>query len=349
MRITLLVNRVETEADYAATILLAFWAARRGHTVHLMSLDRLTYYPDGRVGGEAVRAPGRMVRTPISLVKTLRSARAPRERITTDDMDILWLRYNPSEEVEAERYWGQDAGILFGRLAMDRGVLVINDPDTLSYARDKLYFQHFPEAVRPPTLITRDVDEIRRFQKQCGGRLVLKPLTGYGGQDVFMLDGADTNLNAITDAVARSGFIMAQQYLPAISEGDTRLFLVNGEPLVVDGRYAAIRRIAAAGDFRANMTAGAKAARARITDTTLELARIVGPKLRQDGIFFAGLDIIGDRIVEINTISTGGLTSASRLEKRDFGDAVVRLLERKLELRRHYGPALPNRVLATMA
>lgn len=349
MRITLLVNRVETEGERASTILLAYWAARRGHTVHLLSLDRLTYFPDGRIGGEAVRAPGRSVQTPASLVKWLRSARAVHERITTDDMDILWLRYNPSEEVEAERYWGQDAGILFGRLAVERGVLVINDPDTLSYARDKLYFQHFPEAVRPRTLITRDVEEIRRFRKECGGKVVLKPLTGYGGQDVFLLNGDDTNLNAITDAVARSGFIMAQEYLPAITEGDTRLFLVNGEPLVVDGRYAAIRRIAAAGDFRANMTAGAKAVRAPITETTLELARIVGPKLHQDGIFFAGLDIIGDRIVEINTISTGGLVSASRLEKRDFGDVVIRLLERKLELRRHYGPALANRILATLA
>ena len=349
MRITFLVNGVEGVEDTSATAVLALWAARRGHTVHLLSLDRLTYWPDGRIGGVAVRGPGRGVRSQQSLVRTLRSARAVRERITTDDMDILWLRYNPSEEVEAERYWGQDAGVLFGRLAVERGVLVLNDPDTLAYARDKLYFQHFPEAVRPRTLITRDLDEIRGFQQECGGRLVLKPLTGYGGADVFLLDGPDANLKAIADAVARSGFILAQEYLPAIGDGDTRLFLVNGEPLVVDGRVAAIRRIAAPGDFRANMTAGASAARARIGETELELARTVGPKLRQDGIFFAGLDIIGDRIVEINTISTGGLTSASRLEKRDFGAAIMERLERKLELRRHYGAALSNRALATMS
>jgi glutathione synthase len=348
VRLTLLVNRVETVEDTAVTALVAYWAAKRGHAVHLLSLDRLTYFPDGRIGGEAVRAPGRGVRSPLGLVRAIRGARAVHERITTDDMDILWLRYNPSEEVEAERYWGQDAGILFGRLAMERGVLVINDPDTLSFARDKLYFQHFPEAVRPRTLVTRDLEEIRRFRKECGGRVVIKPLGGYGGADVFLVDGDDANLKSMTDAVARSGFIMVQEYLPAAKQGDTRFFLVNGEPLVVDGRYAAIRRVAAPGDFRANMTAGGSAKRATIDDTILELAGIVGPKLRQDGIFFAGLDIIGDRIVEINTISTGGLTSATRLERRDFGRAVVERLERKLELRRHYGTALSNRALATM-
>jgi glutathione synthase len=106
---------------------------------------------------------------------------APRETITTDDMDVLWLRYNPSEELERERHWAQDSGFLFGRLAMERGVIVLNHPDTLAYAIDKLYLQHFPESVRPATLVTRDVDEIRRFYEAHGRRIVIKPLSGYGG------------------------------------------------------------------------------------------------------------------------------------------------------------------------
>jgi glutathione synthase len=84
-------------------------------------------------------------------------------------MDVFWLRYNPSEEVENDRAWAQHAGVLFGRLAMARGVIVLNHPDTLAYAIDKLYFQHFPEAVRPATIVTRDMEEIRRFHEDCGG------------------------------------------------------------------------------------------------------------------------------------------------------------------------------------
>jgi glutathione synthase len=150
------------------------------------------------------------------------------------------------------------------------------------------------------------------------------------------------------EAVARSGFVMAQEYLRAAKDGDTRFFLVNGDPLIVNGRYAAIRRVAQGDDFRANMTAGAKALKARITPQVLELARTVGPKLKRDGIFFAGLDIVGDRLVELNTISTGGLNSAGRLEKADFAAAVIELIERKVEIRRRYGGHISNIELATM-
>lgn len=348
MRITFLINRIETEVATSTTNLLGFWAAKLGHTVHFMALDRLTYLPDGRIGGMAARGPGRGVRTQATFLARMQGPRAQLERITSDDMDVLWLRYNPSEELEEERWWGQDAGILFGRLAVERGVLVLEDPDTLAFARDKLYFQHFPEALRPRTLITRELAEIRNFQQEVGGRIVLKPLAGYGGASVFMANEGDSNLHSIVDAVARWGFVMAQEYLPANAEGDIRLFLVNGEPLEVDGRVAAIRRVAAEGDFRANMTAGGKPQRARITDEVRALAALAGPKLRLDGIFLAGLDIIGDKIVEINSMSCGGLNAASRLERREFGRAVIELIERKLELRHHYGSALSNRVLATM-
>jgi glutathione synthase len=343
MRITFLVNDVALEVPPATTTILA----RAGHTVHMLGIDQLTYLPDGRIAGTAVVPPATS-RSKESFLAAVQAPDAPRQRITSDDMDVLWLRYNPSEELERERHWGQDAGFLFGRLAMERGVIVLNHPDTLAYAIDKLYFQHFPEEVRPLTLVTRDVGEIRRFYEECRKRIVIKPLSGYGGADVFLVERDGRNLNQMVDAILRSGFVMAQEYLTAASEGDTRFFLVNGEPLVVDGRTAALRRVNDSEDFRANMTAGAKPKRARITDRMLELAAIVGPKLKRDGIFFAGADVVGDRIVEINTISTGGLNAASVLEGVEFAPEVIRLVERKVEIKRYYGGHISNIELATM-
>ena len=347
MRITLLVNNVATEIATATTTILAFAAAKLGHTVHMMSLDSLTYYPDGRIGGVAHIAP-RNQRTKERFIDALHKETAPRETITVDDMDVLWLRYNPSEELQNERHWAQDIGILFGRLAMARGVIVLNHPDTLSYARDKMYLQHFPQDVRPLTLITRDMAEIRSFYEQCKRRIVVKPLSGYGGTDVFLVERDGHNLSQMCEAVMRSGWVMAQEFLPAAKDGDTRFFMVNGEPLVVAGRVAALRRVGQGDDFRSNMTAGGRPKKAQVTDRMMELASLVGPKLKRDGIFFAGMDIVGDRLVELNTISTGGLNAAGRMEKTNFAPEVIRMIERKVEIRRAYGGHIANIELATM-
>jgi glutathione synthase len=347
MRITFLVNNVATEVPPATSTILARAAVRLGHEVRVIGIDQLTYLPDGRLAAMSV-VPPTTSRSKETFLAALQAADAPREYITSDDMDVLWLRYNPSEELENDRHWAQDAGFLFGRVAMERGVIVLNHPDTLAYAIDKLYFQHFPEEVRPVTLVTRDPEEIRKFYEAHRRRIVLKPLNGYGGSDVFLVERDGRNLNQMVEAVSRTGFVMVQEYLPAAKDGDTRFFMVNGEPLLVDGRYAALRRVSGTEDFRANMSAGGRPKRAKVTDRMLELAAIVGPKLKRDGIFFAGLDIVGDKIVEINTISTGGLNVTSMLEKVEFAPEVIRMVERKADIRRYYGGHISNIELATM-
>lgn len=347
MNLTILVNDVATEVPPAATTVLAHAAVRLGHRVHVLGMDQLTYFPDGRVGGLAhVARAG--ARTKESFLAALQADDAPRELVTSDDMDVFWLRYNPSQEIAEERHWAQSAGFMFGRLAMERGVIVLNHPDTLAYATDKLYLQHFPESVRPLTLVTRDPEEVRRFYEECGRRMVLKPLSGYGGADVFLVERDARNLNQMMEAIIRNGYVMAQALIAGAEKGDTRFFLVNGEPLVVDGKVAALNRVTKGEDFRANMSAGARPSKARVTDRMMEIAATVGPKLKRDGIFFAGLDIVGDRIVEINTISAGGLNSTARLEGVDFAAEVIRMLERKVEIRRAYGGHISNIELATM-
>jgi Prokaryotic glutathione synthetase, ATP-grasp domain len=216
-------------------------------------------------------------------------------------------------------------------------------------ARALMYFQHFPEEVRPRSLITRSAEDIRKFVEQENGRAVLKPLQGSGGANVFLVKPSETgNLNQIIEAVSRDGYVIAQEYLPAAKEGGTRLFLMNGRPLEVNGKYAAFRRISAKGDARSNVHAGGRMAKAQITDEMLQIAEIVRPKLLHDGMFLVGLDIVGDKLMEINVFSPGGLGDGAKLEGENFPRAVIESLERKVMYRARGKGKLTNLQLAML-
>src|SRR5690606_7023653 len=147
-----------------------------------------------------------------------------------------------------------------GQLIASLGVLVVNDPTSLANALSKAYFQHFPEVVRPRTLISRDEEQISAFVDELGGKAVLKTLQGSGGPGGFLIDRKESpNLNQIIEAIARDGYVVAQEFLPDAVNGDVRLFVMNGRPLEVDGSVAAFRRTNNTGDIRSNMSAGGKA------------------------------------------------------------------------------------------
>jgi glutathione synthase len=278
----------------------------------------------------------------------IQGAKAIHERITVDDLDVLMLRNDPAGDA-VQRPWAQPVGTIFGRVAMRHGVIVLNDPNGLAGAFNKMYFQLFPEEVRPRTIITRDRDEIKKFAKAEGGNIVLKPLQGSGGYNVFLVRKDDlSNLNQMVDAVSRDGYVIAQEYLPAAEEGDTRLFLMNGLPLRHRGKYAAFRRLRTGDDLRSNIHAGGTKAQAELTDTHFKLAEMVRPKLVQDGMFFVGLDIVGDKLMEINVFSPGGLGSAQKFEKVNFNHAVIDALERKVEYMGYYRRNFDNIEMSTL-
>jgi glutathione synthase len=232
---------------------------------------------------------------------------------------------------------------------MRHGVIVLNDPVNLANAINKTYFQHFPEQVRPKTCISRDPAAIKEFVAQQNGQAVIKPLQGSGGASVFLIRDADAaNLNQMIEAVLRDGYCIAQEYLPAAQEGDVRLFVMNGRPLMNHGQYAAFRRVNKTGDMRSNMHSGGESAPAEIDRCALRLVELVRPKLVADGMFLVGLDIVKDKLMEINVFTPGGFGSAQAATGVDFAEVVIHDLERKVRCRRQYGRSLTNVQLATL-
>jgi glutathione synthase len=347
LRLAFVVNDIATEEPGYTTTRLGIAATNRGHDVWVIGVGDLAYDPDENVKARARRVHKARYKTGQAYLRDLQSTKAIRDRITVDDLDILMLRNDPSNE-KGRRDWAKTAAIDFGRVAMRHGVIVLNDPNGLAKAQNKMYFQTFPEEVRPETLITRDRDEIKAFVRERG-KCVLKPLQGSGGDGVFLVRSDDVaNLNQIIDAVTRDGYVIAQEYLTRAEDGDTRLFLMNGRPLRHRGRYASFRRIRTGGDMRSNVHAGGTLGKAHLDDDALRLAEMVRPKLVQDGMFLVGLDIVGDKLMEINVFSPGGLGSAQKQEGVNFSEAVVDALENKVDYMTYYQRSFDNSEMATL-
>lgn len=347
MKIGFVVNDVATEAAGYTSTRLAMAATQRGHEAWVMGTGDLSYEPDGTLSALGHRASGKNYRALKSYLADVQKASAV-ERVNLSEFDVVMLRNDPAEDA-VDRPWAATAGVAFGRLIADSGVLVVNDPDTLSGAISKAYFQQFPAVVRPRTMICRDEDHLQSFVDEMGGKAVLKPLQGSGGSGVFLVnDDEKPNLSQIIEAISRDGYVVAQEYLPAASDGDVRFFVMNGEPLRSGDTYAAFRRVSTTEDLRSNMSAGGKARKVDVTDEMLALVEAVRPKLIADGMYLVGLDMVGDKLMEVNVFSPGGLGTCQTLYDIDFANIVIEDLERKVEARKNYGTELTNRQLAVL-
>ena len=348
MRLGFVVNDVATEQDNYTTIRLARTAANQGHSVALIGLADFIYDANGTVCAMAHVPAGSGYADDQALLDEIQGDDAARERINVESLDVLMLRSDPADEL-VDRPWACNSALLFAQLVTRRGVIVLNDPFHLTNASNKTYFQHFPEEVRPVTCISRDVDELRAFITTHGGRGVIKPLQGSGGQGVFVVkDGDASNLNQMIEAVIRDGYAIAQEYLPGAAEGDLRLLTLNGRPLQVEGQYACFRRYNDSGDARSNISAGGKIELAQPDADALRMAEAVAPKLIRDGMYFAGLDIVGDKLMEVNVDTPGGINMAEELTGVDFSSHIIADMARKVRLREQYGRILSNAELAVL-
>jgi glutathione synthase len=348
MKIAFFVNDIEREYENFTTTTLGHCAAGRGHEVCYITPTDFVVDAKDSLFAHARFLPERKYRNRADFFETLKNEeKCEIRRIDMTEVDVLMLRNDPS--IDQQRPWAMEAGILFGREAAKRGVIVLNDPESLGKAINKLYFQSFPAEARAETLITKHSSDIKAFAKEHRGNIILKPLQGSGGSGVFKVDAKNSpNLNQMIEAIGRDGYIIAQAYVREAKKGDIRLFLMNGEPLQVDGKYAALRRVAAKDDIRSNIHVGAKAEAVEIGETELKVAELIRPKLIADGMFLVGVDIIGDKVLEVNVFSPGNLESCSDLAEVDFSVAVIEAIERKALIASHYVGAFDNRHLAVL-
>ena len=344
MKVGIVVNTMESRDPGTTTYRIAAACSRMGHEVWITSTGGFSCDTHNRIQALTLIIPARSGPVPRESPDLKRPGDNAACRLFVDELDVLLLRSNPS----VQNAWAQYAGIDFGQMAARAGVIVLNDPAGLRKALDKSYLQTFPESIRPRTLISRSEEEIREFAAR-EGTVVLKPLQGSGGKGVFVVPPQQRgNLGEMIRAVSRDGYVIAQEYLPAAAEGDTRLFLMNGVPLQYKGKYAAFRRVRSGDDVRSNIHAGGKLRRAVVDDTMLRIAETVRPRLIADGMFLVGLDIVGDKLMEINVFTPGGLGSAQRFEKVDFTRAVIHALERKVRYLRYYGRMANSQKMVTL-
>jgi glutathione synthase len=276
------IESIHIEKDSTFAMLLE--AQRRGH--------RLLYLTqDGLALRDAV---------PFAHARTLQVRDDPAGWFTLGEPH--WQDLREVDVILARKDPPFDAQFLYDTMVFDlaqrAGVLVVNDPQALRDANEKLFSLHFPQCI-PPTVIARDAAELKRFVG-AQGEVVLKPLDGMGGRSIFRSHRGDPNLNVILETLTDNGrqLAVAQRYLPQISAGDRRILLIDGEPVPY-----VLARMPQGDDFRGNLARGGKGVGHPINERERWIAAQVGPELSRRGMLFVGLDVIGDYLTEVNVTS----------------------------------------------
>ncbi|MBS0382588.1 MAG: glutathione synthase [Proteobacteria bacterium] len=277
------IGAIHPEKDTTLALLLE--ATRRGHALRYMLQGDLAV----RDGVAWARLAPLEVRDDTRDWFTLGEARW---QPLADGIDLVLERKDPPF----------DNQFLYDTLVLDlaarAGVRVVNNPQALRDFNEKLAAQWFPQCCAP-AIVARERGELRRFARQHG-EVVLKPLDGMGGRGIFRSRGDDPNLNSILETLAGDDhrFVMAQKFIPEISQGDKRILVVDGEPVPY-----ALARIPQGTDFRGNLAAGGRGVGQPLSERDHWIAREVGPELKRRGIVLAGLDVIGDYLTEVNVTS----------------------------------------------
>lgn len=236
-----------------------------------------------------------------------------------DVLDAVFMRKDPPFDVP----YLHAAHML--ELAEERGVFVINKPNGLRAANEKLYALHFPELI-PDTIVTRSSERIHTFLEEHEGRCIIKPIDGHGGEGIFVLERGDKNLNALIEVATEHGRekIICQSYIPAIREGDKRILMLDGEP------QGGILRVPQESEHRGNIHVGGTVKKVELTERDRQICEQVGQRLREDGIWFAGVDVIGEFLTEVNVTSPTGIQEMSRLNDVDGSGDVIAFIEQNI-------------------
>jgi glutathione synthase len=240
------------------------------------------------------------------------------ESLSVADLDAVLIRKDPPFDV-AYLHLTQMLELVKAR------TLVVNDPSALSDANEKLYTFRFAHLM-PRSMVSSNAARIRQFVSDVGGQAVLKPLDGAGGSGVVSVATGDPNLRALVDLLTHEGQQMAlvQEFLPSVREGDKRVLLLDGQTL------GAIRRVPQPDDIRANIHVGGRVEATELTAAERALVDEVAPQLAKEGLYFVGLDLIAERLIEINVTSPTGIQELGRLSQSNPEDRVIDWLEKRL-------------------
>ena len=232
-------------------------------------------------------------------------------------LDIILMRKDPPFDLEyiCSTYILEHAERL--------GTIVVNSPAALRNVNEKFFITHFPECIAP-TQVSRNMDFLLNFIAKHGDTII-KPLDGMGGQGIFRVSASDPNTKVILETITKNetSYVMAQKYLPEISAGDKRILLINGEPVPY-----VLARIPAEGEFRGNLARGGRGKGLELSKRDRWICQQVGPKLREMGLFFVGLDVIGDYLTEINITSPTCIRELDSLYNINISEQLMGVLEK---------------------
>ena len=303
------VDRIDIDKD--TTFVLMLEAQQRGHEIYFMEIDDLFLR-----GG-----------TPLARYRRLELARAtPHYRLgefrtgALAEFDSVWMRKDPPFDMK----FFFTTHLL--SLIDESKCFLLNHPKGLREANEKLYALRFPEQV-PQTLVAGDMATLKAFMAELGGEMIVKPLDGCGGSGVFYLNSEDRNTNSILEAATDNGrrLVMAQRYLPEIRQGDKRIIVLDGEPL------GAVLRVPLESETRGNIHVGGQVVKTRVTSREREICAALTPSLTADGLYFVGLDVIGNYLTEVNVTSPTGVQEINRLDGVRLERQVVDFVEQQVE------------------
>lgn len=303
------IGSIKIKKDSSFALLLA--AQARGWTLHYLEQNDL-YLRDGTAYG---RMRGlRVMDDPNGWFEFLDEAHAPLAQL-----DVILMRKDPPFDME------YIVSTYLLERAEQAGTLIVNTPQGLRDANEKMYTAWFAECCAP-TLVSRDAGQLRAFLAEQQ-EVVIKPLDGMGGASIFRVRAGDLNTNVIIETLTAHGhkFAMAQRFIPEISAGDKRILMIDGEPVPY-----ALARIPAAGESRGNLAAGGTGVGVSLSVRDRWICAQVGPALRAKGLLFVGLDVIGDYLTEINVTSPTCLRELEKLYGLDIAAQVMESIERKV-------------------
>ena len=310
------IDGIDIDAD--STFVLALEAQGRGYRLFHYLPDALSFV-QGRV---LARAQALEVRREKGNHFTLGEPRT----IDLADMDVVLMRQDPPFDMSYIT-----ATHVLEHVHPD--TLVVNDPVEVRNAPEKLFVTQFPDLM-PPTLITSNREQIVAF-RAAHTDIIVKPLFGNGGAGVFHLGAGDENLNALLELFTElyREPIVVQGYLPEVRAGDKRVILIDGEAA------GAVNRVPPAGEARANLHVGGRAEKAELTTRDIEICEAIGPTLRERGLVFVGIDVIGDYLTEINVTSPTGIQEINRFDGVKLESRIWDVIESRVHARHREPPA----------